>query len=162
MLHKRADRPHVKLPREDRAPVPLLGCQGAPHSPSPRPPSHCQWSASRRGLLLVSLRPGCALLWDHSVSAPFLSPLGPPHGGDTQVRVGSGAQRWAAVTSPGWGRLGQWVAMATLQALPQGPLSPGRGPCPCLQGAAHPGPAHSIPGPPNSDLAPTVCQALRL
>ena len=65
---------------------------------------------------------------DHSVSAPFLSPLGLPtvvtHRFVWEVGPGGG-QLWPL---QGGGASGQWVAMATLQALPQGPLGSRKGP----------------------------------
>ena len=142
-------------------PGPSGGARAHPHAPPPGP-SHYQWTrAAGACSCLPSGQDACS-------SGSFClgpSPLSPkaPHGGDTQARVGRGPRRQAAEASPGWGRLGQWVAMETPQASPQGPLGSRKGPCPCLQGAAPPWPrAHSIPGPPNRDLAPTVCQALRL
>lgn len=151
MLHERADMPHSQLPREDGAPGPSGGARAYPGVPSPRP-----WSLSgeprHRGLLPSPHAPGCC----------FSSLPGTPRGGDTQDAVESGPRRWAAVASPG-GTSGQWVAMATPQAPPQGLLGSRKGSLPCLQGAT---PRchcfYSFPRPPNSDLVPTVCQALRI
>lgn len=61
MLHERADRPQVELPRE-AGPRSLWGCQGAPSRPSPRPQS-LPVDPRRRGLLLSPLRPGRVFLW---------------------------------------------------------------------------------------------------
>lgn len=58
---------------------------------------------------------------------------------------------------------GQWVAMATPEALPQGPLGSRKGPLPCLQGAVPLFPyVYSFPCPPDIDSVLTVCQALRI
>lgn len=41
---------------------------------------------------------------------------------------------------------GQWVVMATPEALPQRPLGSRKGPLPCLQGTAPaPAPSHPVP-----------------
>lgn len=126
MLHKRADRPQVELPREDRAPGPSGGARAHPHAPPPDP-SHYQWT--RAAGACSCLPSGQDVRSSGSFClGPFPLSPGAPHGGDTQVRVGSGPRRQAAVASPGWGLLGQWVAMATPQALPQGPLGSRKGP----------------------------------
>lgn len=140
MLHKRADRPHVKLPREDRAPVPSGGARAHPHSPPPDP-SHYQWTRAAGACSCLPSGPDVRSSGSFCLG-PFPVSPGAPHGGDTQVRVGSGPRRWAAVTSPGWGRLRSVGCHGNTTGLAPGATGFQEGALvPASKGQPHPGPA---------------------
>lgn len=135
MLQERVDEPHSQLPGVDQTPGPSGVAERTPVSPHPTPgPWSLPVGPPQRGRLRSPLAPGCASL------LIILSPLSSPTAVTRRAGGKSGPRRWAAVASPGENS-GQWVAMATPQALPQRPLGSRKGPLPCLQGAAPPCPA---------------------